>query len=385
MNEAQLIEAIHAGPCRFVLALTGGGTGAIGKLLAQPGGSRTLIEAIVPYHEQSLIDFLGHCPEQFCAPATSQALASRAWQRGTWLRPGEPVVGVGCTASLVSDRPKRGDHRCHVSTRSNDNAATYSLTLKKGVRTRFEEETVVALVVLHAVAAAAGVDAPLPLPLGEDEAVTTELTPLHDPVARLIAGALPAVQIRRDGTLSLSGSTPQAVLPGAFNPVHAGHWHLASVAARLLDKPVAFELSVANVDKPMLTAEEVRRRAVPFAWKAELWLTRAATFREKATLFSGTTFVVGADTARRVIDPRYYDHSEERMAEALATIHSAGCRFLVGGREDAAGQFVTAETLLLPEAYRDLFQGIAAADFRVAVSSTALRQQTARPVAAPGA
>jgi len=47
-------------------------------------------------------------------------------------------------------------------------------------------------------------------------------------------------------------------------------------------------------------------------------LTRAPTFREKARVLPGCTFVIGADTARRLVDPRYYEGSQARMIAALA-------------------------------------------------------------------
>src|SRR5579884_1150599 len=111
----RLIEALHAGPYRYVLAVTGGGTGAVAALLSVPGGSRTVLEAVVPYHERALVEFLGRAPEQFCSADTARALAERACDRARWLAPGEAVAGAGCTASLATDRPKRGDHRLHVA------------------------------------------------------------------------------------------------------------------------------------------------------------------------------------------------------------------------------------------------------------------------------
>src|SRR5438132_756094 len=127
-----LIEAIHRTRFKCVLALTGGGTCAAAQLLSVPGGSRTVLEVIVPYHEQALVEFLGRRPEQSCSEETSQAMARRAYERAAWLAPGERVVGLGCTASLATDRPKRGDHRLHVSVQRSDRCLTFSLTLAKG-------------------------------------------------------------------------------------------------------------------------------------------------------------------------------------------------------------------------------------------------------------
>src|SRR5262245_51823294 len=110
----QLIEEFHRSGVSCVLAVTGGGTGAVAQLLAVPGGSRTVLEVAVPYSEQAFADYLGHVPVQFCSAESSRDLARRAWERATWLSPGGTAVGVGCTASLATDRPKQGDHRFHV-------------------------------------------------------------------------------------------------------------------------------------------------------------------------------------------------------------------------------------------------------------------------------
>src|SRR5438094_8350597 len=123
----RLIESIHQARVQGVVAVTGGGSGAIAQLFAVPGASRTVLEAVVPYHEQALIEFLGRRPNHFCSEWTGQALASRAFERACWLAPGERVFGLGCTASLATNRPKKGEHRCHVASRTAEWIHTYSL------------------------------------------------------------------------------------------------------------------------------------------------------------------------------------------------------------------------------------------------------------------
>jgi hypothetical protein len=139
-----------------------------------------------------------------------------------------------------------------------------------------------------------------------------------------------------------------------------------------------------NVDKPPLSSEEVRRRAEQFSWRAPLWLTRAATFVEKAAMFPGVVFAVGVDTAARIVDPRYYENSEAIMTQALTGIRGQGCRFLVAGRADASGRFVELKDLPIPFAFGDLFEAIPEDVFRVDLSSTHLRGNAPRP-GEPGA
>ncbi len=164
---------------------------------------------------------------------------------------------------------------------------------------------------------------------------------------------------------------PLALFPGSFNPLHRGHTGLAAVAAARLGVDVHFELSVTNADKPELPREEVERRVAQFAGVAPVWVTRAATFEAKAGLFPGAAFVLGWDTAVRVIDPKYYGGELARDG-ALRALLACGCRFVVGGRIDA-GVFRTWDAGALADEFAGLFVPLTEADFRADVSSTELR------------
>jgi hypothetical protein len=375
-----LIEAIHAASRRCVLALTGGGAEAAGHLLGVPGASRTVLEVVVPYHEQALVEYLGRRPAQFCSAATSQELATRALERAHQLAPRQPVLGLGLTASLATDRPKQGDHRFYLSLHSDESQITYALVLTKGARDRAGEEAVLDGVLLNALAEAVGVTDRISTDLLPGETVQVE-SRATDLLANFLRGEFAALSALPDGRLTPTGSPPTALVPGAFNPVHAGHWQLAEVARQRVGGAVAFELSVTNVDKLPLPAAEIRCRLHQFALRLPVWVTRAPTFPEKATLFPGVVFVVGSDTARRIVAPRYYQDSPAQMALALDHIRRQGCRFLVAGRADAQGQFVGLDDLALPAVHRDLFSGLSRAEFDVPVSSTTLRGQAEKPQA----
>ena len=64
----QLISALHASGRKAALAITGGGSGAVGELLRVPGGSRLLIEAQIPYDDQALAAFSAPHPHRCAAP-----------------------------------------------------------------------------------------------------------------------------------------------------------------------------------------------------------------------------------------------------------------------------------------------------------------------------
>src|SRR5207244_12610180 len=105
----QLISALHASGRKAVLAITGGGSGAVGELLRVPGGSRLLLEAQIPYDGQALATFLGFAPAQASSSDTAIAMAQTARARAARLVPaGTEVVGLGAPAALVSHRPRPG-------------------------------------------------------------------------------------------------------------------------------------------------------------------------------------------------------------------------------------------------------------------------------------
>jgi Cytidylyltransferase-like len=196
-----------------------------------------------------------------------------------------------------------------------------------------------------------------------------------DPIAALLAGT-PGVEfvlVDLEGTAHIDGGVAGvAVLSGSFNPLHHGHEELARVASEVAGREVVFELSVVNVDKPPLTHPEAEQRASQFAGRWRVLLTRAPRFVEKARLFPGSVFVIGWDTAVRLVQPRYYEDSEELMHAALDEMRALGTRFLVAGRA-AEGSFQTLEHATLPAVYASMFESIPESRFRADVSSTELR------------
>jgi hypothetical protein len=373
----QLISALHASGRKAALAITGGGSGAIGELLRVPGGSRLLIEAQVPYDEMALATFLGFAPAQASSADTSIAMARAARARAARLIPAAgDLVGLGATAALVSDRPRRGEHRFHIAVANSGGIAHCTCVLAKGRRDRAAEESLVSRAIVLWLARACGVAAASPQSLLDaDEHYAETVVAAVDPVDQLLAGNVDRVTVQPDGQMMLSAPRPSVLFPGSFNPMHEGHALLARIAEELRQQPVAFEISVTNVDKPPLAGETVRRRLAQFAWKAPVELTRAPTFLEKSRLFPGTTFVVGADTAERLFGPKYYGDDEARMHLALEEIAGSGSSFLVAVRLDPAGRVRALGDIPVPRRYADLFTEIPEHRFRVDTSSSEIRER----------
>lgn len=197
---------------------------------------------------------------------------------------------------------------------------------------------------------------------------------MSDLIDQLVAGALDRVTAWPDGTLARSSPPPRSVLPGSFNPLHDGHLLLARVAEEMTGAPVAFEISVTNVDKPPLAAGDVRARLAQFSGRARVELTRAPTFVEKSRLLPAVIFVVGADTAERLVAARYYG-DEARMIAALREMAEGGSRFLVAVRADGAGRVRSLADVAIPPAFAELFTAIPESRFRIDASSSAIRAE----------
>jgi len=373
-RRSAFILQFHASSWRGVFAITGGGTSSLGLLLSLPGGSRTFLEGIVPYHEASLADWLKKAPEQSCSAVTALAMASAAFQRAEHLLPdakGEKLFGIGCTASLVSDRPKRGEHRIHVALQTGERTLLSSLTLNKGARTRPEEEQVAADLIFSALGELIGQEYAPQLLAGEtierSEAVADRLLKSVMTSDREVAWYV--AHKWREAPQQMPG----AILSGSFNPLHLGHRELREAAGTFLNADVGYELSVTNVDKPPLDYLTIQRR-IAQTDGVTIAITNRPRFSEKAALFPGSWFVVGMDTALRIVDPRYSGGSAETLRIDLEKIRRSGCRFLVAGRKTVQG-YQTRHDLQIPPGFDDLFVELPESDFREDISSTELRSR----------
>ena len=330
--------------------------------------------------------------------------------------PGTDVAGVSLTAALATSREKRGEHGVFVAAQSARGCVTYGLVFAKGLRGRVAEDRIAGTLLVHALAEACGVVSSAAegvrreLSAGEvlqrEEASTSEAgagagvaggAAPEGALSALLEGRTAAVELQGGRVAAVGAARPRVLLPGSFNPLHEGHRALlvaACAAAGQAADAGGFELSVRNADKGQLPVPELQRRLaqfvsappaaagglIPGSGEAgasvapppppSLVLTDAPLFVQKAALLPNTTFVVGIDTALRIVMPKYYG-GEEQMKEVLTAIREAGCSFLVAGRL-VGGEWMEPKSVQTPAGFEQLFTSLPA--FRVDLSSTELRE-----------
>lgn len=306
MNSERIERILNSG-FRAVLVTTGGGSSALNALLTTPGASRFVVEAHVPYSPEALERFLGGKPEHAVSPAAASRLAQTA-VRGQ----DSGIIGVSCSAALMTDRQRRGDDRAFICIKTAEAEKLYGLCFSK--TSRAEQEKLLSGWLLTLIAQATGTERGL-------------------------------------------------MLPGSFNPVHQGHRNLLKVAEEMTGLRGVFELSCANVDKPAIEEADALRRVAAIK-DIPVALTHAPRFIQKAAVFPKTVFAVGFDTAVRFVND--YSDEEWKRFQALET------SFLVAGRQ-FGGTFQTLKNIGLPAGFESLFETVPESKFREDISSTELR------------
>lgn len=264
-----------------------------------------------------------------------------------------------------------------MSTRTSDRLWVSKVTLSKGLRSREQEDTVSSHYLLKAIADACKVSGTFVSELTESE-VPEDSEVLFDEdqeLQQLIDGKICMKVYPFSNEAYTSNSERKILLSGSFNPLHDGHVKLLEVASSICsDGYPCFEISAINADKPPLTMSQIKDRVKQFEKIGKtVIISNQPYFYKKAEVFPGSAFVIGADTAARLINPKYYGGDHGKMLEILVGCKRLGCTFLVGGRK-VDGVFKVLKDFDIPEEIKDMFVSIPEESFRLDISSTEIRK-----------
>jgi len=320
-----LVLKIHETPHKAVMAITGGGSEAIGELLRYGGGSSTLLEGVIPYDQKAFDSFICGKPDKYCSPGAARDLAMAAFQRGVnFTNTHEHIIGIGASSSLVKDGERSGrEHLAYIAVQTASETVSYTIALHGNGYTREEEERKVAEVIVKALAKACNLNVDVVGKRIPDFPIQYAIA--NKEIQDLVLGQ------RKILPLNLSESKRQILFPGAFNPMHEQHVNMARKISEITGSKVDLELCVRNVDKPALNFVEINSRTdllknqlADSPWIGDLYLTGTPTFAEKSVYFPGVKFLVGWDTFVRISNPKYGD-----LDKVIQTFNQNNTNFLV--------------------------------------------------------
>ena len=159
------------------------------------------------------------------------------------------------------------------------------------------------------------------------------------------------------------------ILSGSFNPLHECHIELLKASSKEFKKNPLYEISIKNVDKSKINFNDLINRINQFKSLGKLVVTNSAKFEEKSNIFKKSIFVIGYDTALRLVDDKYYD---DDFRKSLKIIEKNNCSFLVSGR--FINKKYKKPNNINFEEYDYLFNILSEEKFRIDISSTELRR-----------
>lgn len=345
------IKKIHNSEYECVIACSGGGTCVLPLLLNGGGGSKTLLEAIVPYSKESFDDFMGCKVNQYCSESAAIKLAMRSFEKAKKYskKTISKIIGVGCTCALKKTNEERENrvYKIYVATQTFSENRVLSLEVRKDnpefLKRRLEQENIAGKMIIYALSAACGI------PFSIDSSISRFINRRSVVAPTTLTNIIhyntdPMPFDPKKGWKTIPYYDPHVIFPGSFNPLHNGHLEMAELAYEYLDRGssseggIDFEISVSNINQPNIDYFDLMNRVSIFGRASNMphvgnmWITNAPTFVDKARLFPNAYFIVGIDTIEKISNVKNYRFDAQIRDFTYNIFKKKNIRFLVFSR-----------------------------------------------------
>lgn len=122
---------------------------------------------------------------------------------------------------------------------------------------------------------------------------------------------------------------PYALMSGAFNPPHQGHFGAAEAMMKEYGRQTIFEITAKPPHKEALTVQQLLQRAQLLRGQPRLFTQEEPFYLDKARALIGMPMVVGADAMLRILDPQWCKNPHILLEE----FNKLNTRFYINGRK----------------------------------------------------
>jgi nicotinic acid mononucleotide adenylyltransferase/nicotinamide mononucleotide (NMN) deamidase PncC len=313
------------------IVATGGGAGLQKQLWETPGCSAYLSGGSFPYSAEEQEELLGFMPEHFCSEEAAIDLASAAYMKA-YKFGGKKPVGVGLAASVASEKEHRGEHRVHVCVITNDKVRSTRAVLKKEVGEVARQG-----------------DGETCDELGYQLLIQTIFDPSfifiepEDSTALALERFLlrPFFAANGKRLADLPKDKRRALMPGAYNPPHQGHFGMSQQALDQYGYETVFETTAIPPHKKALAVQQLLQRAKSLQGHDRLFTKQLPYYIDKARAYPGKPIILGADAMIRMLDPKW-GLDINTLFQEFASLQT---KLFISGRQ-IDDKFVTCQDIL---------------------------------------